>query len=106
MRLKLETVKIINKTLICPSVLVSCILNLLVILVLMLRRRKLVPTDVFIIALATTDIMFSLSIHPMLIATSFGADTYTIFTITGQKPNCQKLYKFEDREGQTLNFGV
>ena len=64
--------------------LVSCILNLLVILVLMLRRRKLVPTDVFIIALATTDIMFSLSIHPMLIATSFGADTYTIFTITGQ----------------------
>ncbi len=73
--------------------LVSCILNLLVILVLMLRRRKLVPTDVFIIALASTDIMFSLSIHPMLIATSFGANSYTIFTVTGQvSDNCQKLY--------------
>ena len=68
------------------TVLVSCILNLLVILVLMLRRRKFVPTDVFIIALATTDIMFSLSIHPMLIATSFGANSYTIFTTTGQQP--------------------
>ena len=65
-------------------VLVSCILILLVILVLMLRRRKLVPTDVFILGLATTDIMFSLSIHPMLIATSFGVNSYTIFTTTGQ----------------------
>ena len=71
---------------------VSCILNLLVILVLMLRRRKLVPTDVFILGLATTDIMFSLSIHPMLIATSFGANSYTIFTTTGQHTSTHCLW--------------
>ena len=46
--------------------------------------RKISPSDVFIIALAATDIMFSLSIHPMLIATSFGANSYAIFTTTGQ----------------------
>ena len=65
------------------AVLVSTVLNLLVLLVLIFRRKKLGPTDVFIIALAISDIMFSLSIHPMLIATSFGANSFTIFTTTG-----------------------
>ena len=38
---------------------------------------------VFIIALATSDIFFSLSIHPMLIATSFGANVEAMFTRAG-----------------------
>lgn len=65
-------------------VFVSCILNLLVILVLKLRKRKLGPMEVFIIALALADIMFSLIIHPMLIATSFGANPHIIFTHVGR----------------------
>ena len=65
------------------SVIVSFLLNLLVILVIFLRRRKIGATDVFIVALAISDIMFSLAIHPMFIATSFGADSYQIFTTAG-----------------------
>ena len=41
-------------------------------------------TDVFIIALAISDMMFSLAIHPMLIATSFGANSYKIFSSSGE----------------------
>ena len=41
-------------------------------------------TDVFIIALAISDMMFSLAIHPMLIATSFGANSYQIFSNSGE----------------------
>ena len=63
--------------------LVSFFLNLLVILVIFLRRKKIGATDVFIVALAISDIMFSLAIHPMFIATSFGADSYQIFTTAG-----------------------
>ena len=40
--------------------------------------------EVFIIALALADIMFSLIIHPMLIATSFGANPQYIFTPVGR----------------------
>ena len=54
----------------------------------LLCDRKLCATDMFIIALAITDIMFSLSIHPMLIATSFGADSESIFTKTGIAMHC------------------
>ena len=73
----------------CLVVVVSCILNLLVILVLMFRKRKLGSMEVFIIALALADIMFSLIIHPMLIATSFGANSRIIFTPLGR---LQKIY--------------
>ena len=64
--------------------LVSFFLNLLVIVVLFLRRKKMEATDVFIIALAISDMMFSLAIHPMLIATSFGANSYKIFSSSGE----------------------
>ena len=73
----------------CLVVVVSCILNLLVILVLMFRKRKLGSMEVFIIALALADIIFSLIIHPMLIATSFGANSRIIFTPLGR---LQKIY--------------
>ena len=68
----------------CIAVLVSFFLNLLVIVVLFLRRKKMEATDVFIIALAISDMMFSLAIHPMLIATSFGANSYKIFSSSGE----------------------
>ena len=64
--------------------LVSFFLNLLVIVVIFLRRKKMEATDVFIIALAISDMMFSLAIHPMLIATSFGANSYQIFSNSGE----------------------
>ena len=64
--------------------LVSFFLNLLVIVVIFLRRQKIEATDVFIIALAISDMMFSLAIHPMLIATSFGANSYQIFSSSGE----------------------
>ena len=66
------------------AVLVSFFLNLLVIVVIFLRRKKMEATDVFIIALAISDMMFSLAIHPMLIATSFGANSYQIFSSSGE----------------------
>ena len=69
---------------ICIAVLVSFFLNLLVIVVITLRRQKMEATDVFIIALAISDMMFSLAIHPMLIATSFGANSYQIFSSSGE----------------------
>ena len=68
----------------CPVVVMSCVLNLLVILVLMFRKRNPGPMEVFIIALAIADFMFSLMIHPMLIATSFGANPQYIFTPVGR----------------------
>ena len=68
----------------CIAVLVSFFLNLLVIVVIFMRRKKMEATDVFIIALAISDMMFSLAIHPMLIATSFGADSYQIFSTSGE----------------------
>jgi hypothetical protein len=40
-------------------------------------------TDIFIIALATSDILFALAIHPMLIAASFGADVEVLFSSAG-----------------------
>ena len=49
----------------------------------MLRPQKITSTDVFIIALATSDILFALAIHPMLIAASFGADVEVLFSSAG-----------------------
>ena len=77
------------------AVFVSFFFNLLVIVVITLRRKKLESTDVFIIALAVSDMMFSLAIHPMLIATSFGANSFSVFTPSGQevlKLRVRKLY--------------
>ena len=48
-----------------------------------LRKRKLNPTHIFIVALAVSDILFSILIHPMLIATAFGVDSRTLFGTTG-----------------------
>ena len=79
------------------SVLVSFLLNLLVILVIFLRRKKIGPTDVFIVALAVSDMMFSLAIHPMLIATSFGANSYQIFTTSGDHLPCVECIEFPHR---------
>ena len=49
----------------------------------MLRPQKLRSTHILIIALAASDILFSLVIHPMLIATSFGANVSLLFSSSG-----------------------
>ena len=64
-------------------VLLSFFLNLLVIIVIVLRPQKKHSTDIFIIALAISDILFAVAIHPMLIATSFGANVEVLFSSTG-----------------------
>jgi len=64
-------------------VLLSFFLNLLVVIVIMLRPKKKNSIDIFVIALATSDILFSVAIHPMLIATSFGANVEVLFSHTG-----------------------
>ena len=61
----------------------SFVFNLLVIIVLVLRPQKKSSTDIFIIALATADMLFAIAIHPMLIATSFGANVQLLFSTTG-----------------------
>ena len=65
------------------SVLLSFFCNLLVISVIMLRPQKINSMDIFIIALATSDMLFALVIHPMLIATSFGANVEVLFSSAG-----------------------
>ena len=61
----------------------SFLFNLLVIIVLVLRPQKKNSTDIFLIALATSDMLFAIAIHPMLIATSFGANVQLLFSTTG-----------------------
>ena len=53
------------------------------VLVMILRKRKFNPTHIFIVALALSDILFSILIHPMLIATSFGVDSQALFGTNG-----------------------
>ena len=72
-----------SQTDILLPVLVSFFSNLLVVAVMMLRPQKIRSTHILIVALAASDILFSLVIHPMLIATSFGANTTTLFSHTG-----------------------
>ena len=64
--------------------LVSVVANLLVILVMAYRRRKFKSTHIFIVALAVSDTLFSLAIHPMLIATAFGANSHELFGVYGK----------------------
>ena len=65
------------------TVLLSFFSNLMVITVILLRPVQVNSTDVFIIALATSDMLFALCIHPMLIATSFGANVNVLFSSGG-----------------------
>ena len=58
--------------------------NLLVILVVAYRKRKFKSTYIFVVALAVSDTFFSLAIHPMLIATAFGANSNDLFGIYGK----------------------
>ena len=62
----------------------SFFFNLLVIIVIVLRPKKKNSTDIFIIALATSDMLFAVAIHPMLIATSFGANVEVLFSTAGR----------------------
>ena len=62
----------------------SVVANLLVILVVALRKRKFKPTYIFVVALAVSDTLFSISIHPLLIATAFGANSNDLFGIYGK----------------------
>ena len=79
----IKTLFIPSCRLLILSVLVSFFSNLLVVAVIMLRPKKISSTDVFIIALAASDMLFALCIHPMLIATSFGADVSVLFSTAG-----------------------
>ena len=66
------------------SVMISVVANLIVVLVLWARRKRLKATHWFVVALALSDICFSLLLHPMLVATSFGSDADQLFTKTGR----------------------
>ena len=66
------------------SVMISVVANLIVVLVLWARRKRLKATHWFVVALALSDICFSLLLHPMLVATSFGSDADELFTKTGR----------------------
>ena len=93
----------------CIAVFVSFLFNLLVIVVITLRRKKLESTDVFIIALAVTDMMFSLAIHPMLIATSFGANSFSVFTTSGGNvifSSIKQLWNFRTRAPCSVSQSV
>ena len=65
------------------AVVVSIVANSIVLLTLWARTKRMKPTHWFIVALAISDIGLSLLVHPMLIATSFGADANRLFTTTG-----------------------
>ncbi|XP_059093783.1 opsin-5-like [Tigriopus californicus] len=64
---------------------VSVVSNVLVILSVGLKTkgRRLKPNSLPILALALSDICFSLSIHPMLLVTSFGIPSEDIFSPNG-----------------------
>ena len=62
----------------------SVVANLLVILVIFFRKRKFKSTHIFIVALAISDTLFSVAIHPMLIATSFGVSPHELFGVSGK----------------------
>jgi len=85
-------------------VLISVVANSIAIVVMIHRRkrirkfqtfgRKLIclksiliffcrSTHVLLIALAVSDICFSVAIHPMLVVTSFGIDSENLFGVTG-----------------------
>ena len=68
---------------VCLSVVVSIVANFIVVLTLWSRKKRMKATHWFIIALAISDICFSLLLHPMIIATSFGADANRLFTPIG-----------------------
>ena len=73
--------------LLCISVVVTVLANTVVLLVLWMKRKRSKTTHGFIAALAISDICMSVTIHPMIIATSFGADTDKLFTQKGTKMN-------------------
>ena len=62
---------------------ISILANFLAIIVMLLRKQKIRLTHMFILVLAVSDFFFSILIHPMLIATSFGADTSSLFGTSG-----------------------
>ena len=66
---------------------VTVLANAVVLLVLWMKRKRSKTTHCFIAALAISDICMSVTVHPMIIATSFGADTNKLFTQKGTKMN-------------------
>ena len=64
-------------------VLLSIVSNITVVVVLWFRRKRMKATHWFIIALAISDISCSVIMHPILIATTLGADVKTVFTKQG-----------------------
>ena len=81
----------------------SVVANLAVIATMLLGRsrkgqRSLKSAHLFVLALAISDICFSLAIHPMLAATCFGVQAKQLFTKAGkdistvprQKIQCKK----------------
>ena len=62
---------------------VSVLANGVVLLVLWIKRKSK-TTHCFIGALAVSDICLSMTIHPMIIATSFGLDANELFTQNGK----------------------
>lgn len=64
-------------------VILSVVTNLTVIVSMVYRCQRVKATHIFIFALAVSDIAFSLAIHPMLAATSFGVPAKNIFSKSG-----------------------
>ena len=87
----------LDKTLIIkkPSspVAISVVTNIFVILAIFGRKNRLKPCHVSIVALAVSDICFSLAIHPMLMATSFGVPATSIFSESGESVGSPQVEK-------------
>jgi hypothetical protein len=58
--------------------------NSVVIFVMLFRRKKVRKIHILFLFLAISDVLFSLIIHSMLIATSFGSDPVTLFGKAGE----------------------
>ena len=66
------------------SVFVSVIANGIVIFVMSFRRKKIRTIHILFLFMAISDILFSLAIHSMLIATSFGSNPVPLFGKVGE----------------------
>jgi len=66
------------------SVFVSVIANGIVIFVMSFRRKKIRTIHILFLFMAISDILFSLAIHSMLIATSLGSNPVPLFGKVGK----------------------
>ncbi|GIZ02036.1 hypothetical protein CEXT_205571 [Caerostris extrusa] len=66
-----------------PAVLTAVLSNSLVLLVMGVRKKKLRTFQLCLISMCVSDLLFSLCLHPMSIATALGYDAKRIFSHSG-----------------------